>query len=257
MRHGVRHGSPAAVNSHLHRVRRNERDPAGDHRQDLRAVGDDEPTTRFRDAFGVEHPIVQGGTRWVGRAELVAAVADAGAPGFLTALPQSTPEAFVKEITRCRERTDRHFGNHELATALIFQPLRDTARVASGSVSRKAVDLLHDGGGAIVFSVRQGPAGQGQGQGQAGAHSAGRQSGSGPSWKEASDEGPGGRRVLPLRQRRRGLGPLEPAGGLVRQRGRTGAAAAHSAFLPADPPLAAARLHQGVPAGRMAGRPHR
>jgi nitronate monooxygenase len=46
----------------------------------------------------------------VGRAELVAAVANAGALGFLTALTQPTPEALVKEIARCREMTDRPFG---------------------------------------------------------------------------------------------------------------------------------------------------
>src|SRR5688500_5563501 len=67
-------------------------------------------TTRFCETFGVEHPIVQGGMQWVGRAELVAAVADAGALGFLTALTQPTPEALVKEIARCRELTDQEFG---------------------------------------------------------------------------------------------------------------------------------------------------
>jgi len=32
----------------------------------------------YRNSSGVEHPIVQGGMQWVGRAELVAAVANAG-----------------------------------------------------------------------------------------------------------------------------------------------------------------------------------
>ena len=40
--------------------------------------------TRFTELVGVEHPIVQGGMQWVGRAELVAAVANAGALGFIT-----------------------------------------------------------------------------------------------------------------------------------------------------------------------------
>jgi len=66
--------------------------------------------TRFTEAFGVEHPIVQGGMMWVGTAELVAPVADAGALGFLTALTQPTPEALVREIARVRERTDKVFG---------------------------------------------------------------------------------------------------------------------------------------------------
>lgn len=66
--------------------------------------------TRFCDAFGIEYPIVQGGMQWVGRAELVSAVANAGALGFITALTQPSPEALVKEIARCREMTDKPFG---------------------------------------------------------------------------------------------------------------------------------------------------
>ncbi len=66
--------------------------------------------TRFTELFGVEHPIAQGGMQWVGKAELVAAVANAGALGFLTALTQPTPEALAKEIARTREMTDKPFG---------------------------------------------------------------------------------------------------------------------------------------------------
>ncbi len=66
--------------------------------------------TRFTEAFGIRHPIVQGGMQWVGKAELVAAVADAGALGFLTALTQPTPEALAQEIARTRALTDQPFG---------------------------------------------------------------------------------------------------------------------------------------------------
>ncbi|MBU4615131.1 NAD(P)H-dependent flavin oxidoreductase [Prescottella equi] len=66
--------------------------------------------TRFTDLFGVRHPIVQGGMQWVGRAELVAAVAEAGGLGMITALTQPTPEALAAEIDRCRQLTDRPFG---------------------------------------------------------------------------------------------------------------------------------------------------
>ena len=66
--------------------------------------------TRFTEMFGVAHPIVQGGMQWVGTAELVAAVANAGALGFLTALTQPTPEALAKEIARTRTMTDKAFG---------------------------------------------------------------------------------------------------------------------------------------------------
>ncbi|HAQ75246.1 MAG TPA: nitronate monooxygenase, partial [Hyphomonas sp.] len=48
--------------------------------------------TRLTKEFGIEHPIVQGGMQWVGYAEMVAPVANAGGLGFLTALTQPTPE---------------------------------------------------------------------------------------------------------------------------------------------------------------------
>jgi len=66
--------------------------------------------TRFTEAFGIEAPIMQGGMQWVGRAELVAAVANAGALGCITALTQPTPEALAAEIARARELTDKPFG---------------------------------------------------------------------------------------------------------------------------------------------------
>ena len=66
--------------------------------------------TRFTEEFGFEHPIVQGGMQWVGYAEMVAPVANAGALGFLTALTQPTPEDLAREIARTREMTDKPFG---------------------------------------------------------------------------------------------------------------------------------------------------
>lgn len=67
-------------------------------------------TTDFTTTFGIEHPIVCGGMTAVGTADLIAAVANAGALGFLSALTQPTPEALVKEIERCRDLTDKPFG---------------------------------------------------------------------------------------------------------------------------------------------------
>ena len=66
--------------------------------------------TRFTELVGIEHPIVQGGMMWVGRAELAAAVSNAGGLGILTALTQPTPDALRAEIDRCRSMTDRPFG---------------------------------------------------------------------------------------------------------------------------------------------------
>jgi nitronate monooxygenase len=66
--------------------------------------------TKFTETFGIEYPIVQGGMQWVGYAELVAAVANAGGLGFITALTQPTPEDLSKEIAKCRDLTDKPFG---------------------------------------------------------------------------------------------------------------------------------------------------
>jgi nitronate monooxygenase len=66
--------------------------------------------TRFTELFGVEHPIVQGGMQWVGRADFVAAVANAGALGFLTALTQPSPDELRREIEKTRRLTSKPFG---------------------------------------------------------------------------------------------------------------------------------------------------
>ncbi|MBA4089688.1 MAG: nitronate monooxygenase [Sphingobium sp.] len=66
--------------------------------------------TRITQLLGIEHPIVQGGMMWVGRAELAAAVSNAGGLGILTALTQPTPDDLRREIDRCRAMTDSPFG---------------------------------------------------------------------------------------------------------------------------------------------------
>jgi NAD(P)H-dependent flavin oxidoreductase YrpB (nitropropane dioxygenase family) len=66
--------------------------------------------TRITEMFGVDHPIVQGGLQWVATAELVAAVAEAGAMGFITALSFDSPERLREEIRRCRRLTAKPFG---------------------------------------------------------------------------------------------------------------------------------------------------
>ncbi len=66
--------------------------------------------TRFTETFGVEHPIVQGGMMWVGRAELAAAVSEAGGLGIITALTQPTPDDLLREIDRARALTDKPIG---------------------------------------------------------------------------------------------------------------------------------------------------
>jgi NADH:quinone reductase (non-electrogenic) len=66
----------------------------------------------------------------VGRAELVAAVANAGALGCITALTQPTPEDLTKEIARCRELTDKPFGVNLTILPSIKPPPYDEYRQA-------------------------------------------------------------------------------------------------------------------------------
>lgn len=66
--------------------------------------------TRITDLFGIQYPIVQGGMHFVGKAELAAAVSEAGGLGILTALTQRTPADLAAEIDRCRAMTDKPFG---------------------------------------------------------------------------------------------------------------------------------------------------
>ena len=66
--------------------------------------------TRITELLNIKYPIIQGGMQWVGRSPLASAVSNAGGLGILTALTQASPEELLKEITRCREMTDKPFG---------------------------------------------------------------------------------------------------------------------------------------------------
>ena len=67
-------------------------------------------TTRITQLLGIDQPVVCGGMTTVGRAELAAAVSNAGALGMVTALTTGSPENLALEIAKTRELTDRPFG---------------------------------------------------------------------------------------------------------------------------------------------------
>tara|TARA_B100000214_G_scaffold132010_2_gene93858 strand:- start:305 stop:1279 length:975 start_codon:yes stop_codon:yes gene_type:complete len=90
--------------------------------------------TRITDLFGIEHPVIQGGMQWVGYAELVSAVSNAGALGILTALTQPTPEDLAKEIERTRQMTDKPFGvNLTVLPTINPPPYEEYAQAIVGS----------------------------------------------------------------------------------------------------------------------------
>lgn len=75
--------------------------------------------TRVTEMLGIEFPILQGGMLWVSRAELVAAVSNAGGLGILSSWTFLTAAELRQEIRRTRALTDRPFGiNLPIAPAL-------------------------------------------------------------------------------------------------------------------------------------------
>lgn len=102
-------------------------------------------STRFTQMFNVTHPIVQGGMQWVGRAELAAAVANAGGLGMITALTQPTPEALVKEVLRTRQMTDGRFGvNLTVLPAINPPPYAEFRR----AIIETGIDVVETAGSA-------------------------------------------------------------------------------------------------------------
>lgn len=92
--------------------------------------------TRITKLFGIKHPIIQGGMHYVGFAELASAVSNAGGLGIITGLTQPTPERLSKEITRCRDLTDKPFGVNLTFLPSFTQPpyLEYIAAIKEGEV---------------------------------------------------------------------------------------------------------------------------
>ncbi|WP_029653574.1 NAD(P)H-dependent flavin oxidoreductase [Marinobacter daepoensis] len=86
--------------------------------------------TRITELFGIEHPVIQGGMQRVSTAELVAAVANAGGLGFLSALTQPTPAALAEEIARTQAMTNKPFGvNLTILPSITPPPYEEYAQV--------------------------------------------------------------------------------------------------------------------------------
>jgi NAD(P)H-dependent flavin oxidoreductase YrpB (nitropropane dioxygenase family) len=66
--------------------------------------------TRITELLGIRYPIMEGALAIIGRAELAAAVSEAGGLGTVTAWTLRTPENVREEIRRTRALTDRPFA---------------------------------------------------------------------------------------------------------------------------------------------------
>ena len=102
--------------------------------------------TKITELFDIKHPIIQGGLHYVGFAELVAAVSNAGGLGIITGLTQKTPLDLAKEIARCHDMTDKPFGVN-----LTFLPTVSTPDYPG------YIDAIIDGGIEIVETASRNP----------------------------------------------------------------------------------------------------
>lgn len=66
--------------------------------------------TRITELFGIERPILSGAMQWLAKAELVAAVSNAGGLGVIASASFATAEELREEIRKCRALTDRPFA---------------------------------------------------------------------------------------------------------------------------------------------------
>lgn len=66
--------------------------------------------TKITELLGIEYPIICGGMFQVGRAELAAAVSEAGGLGIITSKTQGTPEKLRDEIRKVKQMTNKPFG---------------------------------------------------------------------------------------------------------------------------------------------------
>ena len=67
-------------------------------------------TTRITEMFGIERPILSGAMQWLAKAELVAAVSNAGGLGVLSSATFATAEDLRAEIRKTKELTDKPFA---------------------------------------------------------------------------------------------------------------------------------------------------
>jgi NAD(P)H-dependent flavin oxidoreductase YrpB (nitropropane dioxygenase family) len=101
--------------------------------------------TRATELLGVRLPIVQSGMRWVSRAELAAAVSNAGGLGVISAHTQPDAEALRREIHKTRALTSLPFGvNLTLLAANAGVDIEGFVRV----VGEEGISVVETAGGS-------------------------------------------------------------------------------------------------------------
>jgi nitronate monooxygenase len=120
--------------------------------------------TRITKLFGIKYPILCGGMFWVARAELIAAVANAGGLGFLTAATYPTIEELREDVRKAKDLTDKPIGlNINLFASVRPQPVEEWVQTVidekipvvetSGRSPQAIVAPLHAAGVKIMHKV--------------------------------------------------------------------------------------------------------
>ena len=106
--------------------------------------------TRITDLFGIRHPVLCGGLQWLADANYVAAVVNAGAMGFITAMSfPDDPEAFRRELKKCASLT----GGRPFGVSLAI-----SRRLGANERLDPYVDILVDEGVRFVETSGDSPA---------------------------------------------------------------------------------------------------
>jgi NAD(P)H-dependent flavin oxidoreductase YrpB (nitropropane dioxygenase family) len=102
--------------------------------------------TRITELFGIKYPIIAGGMHLLSRAELVAAVSNAGGLGILASTTFETKEELSEEIRKTRSLTKKPFG----VNLNLFPMMRQRS-------VEEDIDLFIDEGVGIVESSGASP----------------------------------------------------------------------------------------------------
>ncbi len=102
--------------------------------------------TRITELFGIRHPIIAGGMHLLSRAELVAAVSNAGGLGILASTTFKTKEDLQEEIRKTKSLTDKPFG----VNLNLFPMMRERS-------VEEDIDIFVDEGVEIVESSGASP----------------------------------------------------------------------------------------------------
>lgn len=121
--------------------------------------------TKITEMLGIKYPIIQGGMQWLGKAELAAAVSNAGALGIINARSQPSPQDMAREIRKTKQLTSRPFAvnismlpdiGDDDNTGEYFQAVVDEGvkiLETSGRSPKEYMDLIKGAGITLIHKV--------------------------------------------------------------------------------------------------------